>query len=338
MIRAVTHLIDDASFGGINRMLEHMAAAPALARRHQHRIERVRRGQLSPPSLSTDVIVSHLSISWANLPLLTALRAIYPNHPIIHVEHSYCERFVTANVDVRGRFDTLMKTAYSLFDKVVAVSEAQAGWMRRRDYCGGSRLETVPSCADLSSFFELPDREPGKTITIGAIGRFSEQKGFDILIDAFRESRRQDLHLSLFGDGPDRGRLTAMADDHPRIAFHGYLADTATAVRHCDLIAMPSRWEPYGLVALESMAAGRPLLCPRIDGLNDHIKSGATDIGENSVDGWRAFFETFDAHALAQRGSHLRDVARNAENRFAHGWNSLLDNVVGSNSDFAQAA
>ncbi|MCP1199065.1 glycosyltransferase family 4 protein [Notoacmeibacter sp. MSK16QG-6] len=338
MIRAVTHLIDDASFGGINRMLDHMTTSPALGGRHHHRIARVQRGQFSPPKLSTDIIVSHLSISWANLAMLTALRAIYPNNPLIHVEHSYCERFAAARVANRLRFDTLLKTAYSLFDKVVAVSEAQGAWMQRRGYCAPSRLETIPSCVDLSPFFDLADKPRGSTFTIGAIGRFDEQKGFDILIDAFRANPRHDLQLALFGDGPDRQRLMDRAGCHPRIAFHGYVPNTADAVAQCDAIAMPSRWEPYGLVALEAMAAGRPLLCPRIDGLSDHIRSGATNIGENSVDGWKAFLEKMEAYVELDDSRRLRRAARLAEDRFLLGWNELLDTVVGSNADHAEAA
>lgn len=338
MIRAVTHLIDDASFGGINRMLDHMVTSSALGGRHHHRIERVRRGQFSPPRLSTDIIVSHLSISWSNLAMLTALRAIYPNNPIIHVEHSYCERFVAAKVEHRCRFETLLKTTYSLFDMVVAVSDAQAAWMKRRGYCLEHYLQAIPSCVDLTPFFSVPDKPQGGPFTLGAIGRFDEQKGFDILIDAFRACRRDDLRLSFFGDGPERQILMDRAGCDPRIAFHGYQPDTSKAIAQCDAIAMPSRWEPYGLVALESMAAGRPLLCPRVDGLNDHIENGATNIGENSVEGWVAFLETMDIDVSTKTSDHLRRAARVAEDRFLLGWNELLGSVVGSNADQAIAA
>ncbi|WP_114390601.1 glycosyltransferase family 4 protein [Notoacmeibacter marinus] len=338
MIRAVTHLVDDASFGGVNRMLDYMASSPSLGCHHQHRIERVSRGQLSLSGLTTDIIVSHLSISWANLPLLTALRAIYPNHPIIHVEHSYCERFVAAKVSNRMRFETLLRISYSLFDQIVAVSEAQGAWMRRRGYCAGQHLEVLSPCVDLSSFFALPDRPTRQSVTLGAIGRFDEQKGFDILIDAFVGSQREDLRLDLFGDGPERQRLMDKAADHPRIAFHGYLADTSKAVAQCDIIAMPSRWEPYGLVALEAMAAGRPVLCSRADGLNDHIRNKATDIGENSVESWTAFLDAMNIVELAESGRSLRRTAKLSEAKFLLGWNELLWNAVGADADRALAA
>ncbi|WP_421857943.1 glycosyltransferase family 4 protein [Oricola sp.] len=338
MIRAVSHLIDDASFGGVNRMLDHLANSPELARSSFHRIVRVKRGQLSPPSLTSDVIVSHLSINWANLPMLTALRAIYPNHPIIHVEHSYSQRFVAANVENRSRFDTLLRTAYSLFDAVVAVSDAQYRWLARKQYCPAGRLVAIPPCVDLDPYFDVAPKAPSATFTIGAIGRFDVQKGFDILLDGFLAADRKDLELRIIGAGDDRDALVARAGDHPRISIQGYMENTAPAIAACDAVAMPSRWEPYGLVALEAMAAERPVFCPRIDGLSDHIAAGAIDIGENSVDGWATFLAGLDPDTLAPHALTGRESARIAAKRFVEAWTDLIARQVGANSDEASAA
>lgn len=338
MIGAVTHLIDDQSFGGINRMLDHMKSSKTMGSVMYHRVNPIKRGQLLVPKLNSDVIVSHLSICWANMPLFTALRGTYPNTKIIHVEHSYSQRFAAGTVENRQRFNTLLSAAYSLFDSVVAVSENQGQWLVRRGHCPAEKLHIIQSCVDLDPFFAVEKRLPSDRFVIGAIGRFHVQKGFDLLIKAFLGADREDMELQLFGDGPDREHLEYTAANHPRIFFNGYLADTSEALRMVDAVAMPSRWEPYGLVALEAMAAQRTVLTARIDGLNDHLKNGAIDIGENTVQGWAEFLAQCDPTALASIGPQALPSAKIAEQNFTNRWNSLLREAFNRNLDLAKAA
>lgn len=280
---AVAHLVDDASVGGVNRMLEHLVAHDGLTR---HDIVRVERGALTPPKVRADVIISHLSACWANLAMLTALRGLHPDTPMAHVEHSYSERFLALNVDNRDRFHTLLGTVYALFDKVVAVSEPQARWLVRKGLVEARAMCVIRPAVDLAPFIEAGAARPAGRTIVGALGRFDRQKGFDILIEAFRELQDTDLVLHLYGDGPDRAMLEELAADLPTVAFKGFAENPAEAIAACDIIAMPSRWEPYGLVAIEAMAAGRPLICPRADGLEEHIAAGAIDVGGNSAAGW----------------------------------------------------
>lgn len=338
MIGAVTHLIDDQSFGGINRMLDYIKSSDAMSAVMQHSVQTVKRGQIRGPNVQADVIVSHLSISWANMPMLTALRASYPNTPIIHVEHSYSQRFAAGLVENRERFDTLLASAYSLFDGIVAVSRAQAQWLERRGHCPADKLYCIKSGVDLDPYLAIAPRQADARFIIGAIGRFHVQKGFDLLIKAFVEADRNDMELHLFGDGPDREHLEFSAANHPRIHFKGYIADTSKALANVDAVAMPSRWEPYGLVALEAMAAGRTVLATRVDGLNDHIRAGAVDIGENTVQGWSEFLNACDPAVLAARGEPCRATAEQAKNEFITQWNSLLASLVNRNNGLATAA
>lgn len=319
---AVTHLVDDASFGGVNRMLE---ALQVLDSGTRHTIVRVNRGALKLPAISADIIVSHLSASWRNLPLMTALRGNHPDTPMIHVEHSYSERFAALNVTNRDRFDTLLRTVYALFDVVVAVSEAQGRWLARKGYVDPGALRVIPPCVDLEPFRTAgAAREPGRRI-VGAIGRFHPQKGLDVLIAAFAALGRSDVTLHLYGAGPEAEALEAMAASLPNVEMKGFAADPSAAIAACDVIAIPSRWEPYGLVALEAMAAGRPVLCPRVDGLADHIANGAVEIGANTVENWKEALVNTSCWRLPT-DAQLSQVLRAPENFFAS-WSSLCANI-----------
>jgi glycosyltransferase involved in cell wall biosynthesis len=293
---------------------------------------------LKASTVFANEIISHVSTCWANMPMLIALRARHPNTPMIHFEHSYSERFVAANVVHRNRFDALMRCSYSLFDTVVAVSEQQRDWMLRRRFCSPQRLAVIEPCVDLKPFLAVQDRQPDGKVVIGAIGRFAPQKGFDILIKGFRDINRSDMELHLYGSGPEERSLRALAEACPNIVFKGYVSQPARAFAACDIVAMPSRYEPYGLVAIEAMAARRPVLCTRVDGLIGHIRAGAIDIGENTAHSWTMALNALDPAALGAFIVRGRAHAEGAESRFSAAWRNLLGQVDRANSEIERAA
>lgn len=327
MIQSVVHIVDDASWGGVNRLLACFEAAPESFVHDHHKIMRIERGLKKAPLIEADVIVSHMSVCWKNIPFFTSLRATNPETPLVHVEHSYSERFAALKVGNRNRFEDLMRLALGLFDKVVAVSKPQAAWLKRRGYANSDQLVTISSCVSLAAFEAVATQRPEGPVTIGAIGRFHAQKGFDILVDAFVSAAPSNARLLLVGDGPDRDLLVAKAKGHPQISFLPYMENPADALAMCDVIAMPSRWEPYGLVALEAMAANRPVVCSNLDGLREHIANGAVPIAENTVGGWCEQLAKLESR---QSVAHLNlgTGHATAEWDFMHAWNSLVHELT----------
>ncbi|MAU19495.1 MAG: glycosyl transferase [Martelella sp.] len=333
----IYHLVDDAGFGGVNRMLDHLIRALGDDA-ETHEIMRIKRGQLSPPRLTNaSHIVSHLSVCWKNMPLMTALRARYAETPLIHVEHSYSERFVAARVENRDRFETLLAAAYALFDRIVAVSAQQGNWLGRK-FVAADRLVVIEPCVELADFFAVPDRIASRKTVIGAIGRFDTQKGFDILIEGLRKSARQDIEVHFYGKGDEEKRLRKLAGNDPRIVFQGYAESPAAAMASCDVIAMPSRFEPYGLVALEAMAAGRPVIASNADGLAGHIANGALGVGDNTPEGWAKVFNELDINDFRRGAVSRRKQAKEAEQVFAERWLRLLGDLTEHSPRFQMAA
>jgi D-inositol-3-phosphate glycosyltransferase len=337
MTRSVVHIVDDSSWGGVNRLLACFANAPTGFIHDQHIIMRIERGCQSAPLITADVIVSHMSICWKNVPFFSSLRATHPEIPLIHVEHSYSERFVALKVKNRDRFEDLMRLSYALFDKIVAVSTPQAAWLDRRGFAQSDQLVKISSCASLSAFEAVSGQRPSGPVTIGAIGRFHEQKGFDILVDAFVASDHQNAILLLVGDGPDKNNLLKKAKGNTRIVFLPPIDNPASAMSLCDVIAMPSRWEPYGLVAIEAMAARKPVFCSNVDGLKEHIGNGAIVISENTVNCWMQEFAKFSSRdavaALPIGRGHVK-----AEQIFTNSWNELISDVVDGERAIQKAA
>jgi D-inositol-3-phosphate glycosyltransferase len=327
MTHTVLHIVDDASWGGVNRLLESLTTAANGVVHDNHKILRIERGRRRPPKIEADVIVSHMAICWKNLPFFSTLRSSYPETPLVHVEHSYSEHYVALNVTHRDRFDDLLNLSYALFDKVIAVSVPQSQWLSRRNYCQPDQLVNIASCVALSTFERVANQIPDGPVTVGAIGRFHEQKGFDILVEAFAKNLPGNINLLLVGDGPERESLLKKSQGKPNIIFQNRTEDPAAAMAQCDIVAMPSRWEPYGLVAIEAMAAQRAILCSRVDGLRQHIASGAIAVEENTVIGWSNALSTLTERSAVSMLPRDYKVDK-AEWNFINSWNELIEKLT----------
>ena len=126
-------------------------------------------------------------------------------------------------------------------------------------------------CRGLNDVPDLVIRR-NEPIVVGAYGRFCEAKGFDRLIDAFKETSIHDnLRLVLGGLGPDDAMLRERALGCDRISFVGKVTDVAGFLGQCHVIAVPSRFEAYGLVANEAREAGRPIVVSKAGGLPEQV-------------------------------------------------------------------
>lgn len=103
------------------------------------------------------------------------------------------------------------------------------------------------------------EREP----VILSVARFSPEKHLDLLIAAYLESRvAQRFRLRLIGGGPEEAALRALAGAHPSIEILPWVdyKELPEMYAKAALFALPSRFEPWGLVVNEAMAAGLPVL------------------------------------------------------------------------------
>jgi glycogen(starch) synthase len=109
-----------------------------------------------------------------------------------------------------------------------------------------------------------------------AVGRMVPKKGFNVLLRALASSKHQ-LRLTLIGDGPEREKLEELAQTlglNGGVRFSGardrgqILEEMAAA----EVVVIPSLQEPFGLVALEAMAAGKPVVASDVGGLPEVLE------------------------------------------------------------------
>ena len=114
-------------------------------------------------------------------------------------------------------------------------------------------------------------------------GRFVAKKGFDLLIDAFaRIDGGADIDLVLVGSGPESDRLKQQAVDRglsERVVFPGraFEHEMSRWIQGAQLAVVPSYEEPFGIAALEVVAAGVPLVATRVGGMAEVMGGYASE-------------------------------------------------------------
>ncbi len=182
-----------------------------------------------------------------------------------------------------------LRTALDTADAVIVSSEnmlATVADIIGKDRCVG-RVHIIPNGIDLdaqtadassSRFASAPFA--GKPFVLG-LGRLISRKAFDQLIEAFPLVDGCRPHLVIAGDGPERHRLetrAAQVNGHypGRIHVVGSVqgADKRWLLQNCAFMAAPSVEESFGIVALEAMACGKPVLGTAGTGLAEVIEEG----------------------------------------------------------------
>ena len=126
-----------------------------------------------------------------------------------------------------------------------------------------------------------PQHAPGEPARLLCVGRLHASKGFDVALRALRlvVDHGVDARLAILGDGPERSALTALTHDlslHDRVEFKGSVAETAVrrALAEADIFLLPSHAEPLGVVVMEAMAMGTPVIVTKAGGVMEIVTDG----------------------------------------------------------------
>lgn len=138
---------------------------------------------------------------------------------------------------------------------------------------------------------ELVKLEKRKKIIVST-GRFTEQKGFDILIEAFNKIYKKHLEYTLviYGDGPLRNifeRQILNLGIKDKVKLPGFIKDVSNAIKDAEIFCLPSRYEGIPNALIEAMALGIPVVAADCSPggakfLTDNGKRGLLVSRENS--------------------------------------------------------
>ena len=216
---------------------------------------------------SFEIVHAHLfpTFLWVAIAVL-----FLPEKVAIYTEHS------TTNRRRRhGPLKLVDALAYGRYSRIVCISqgvkETLAGHLRRIV----AKSVVVHNGIDLARFTAGSDSQPaqGQGKLVVCVANLLQGKGQDVLIKAM-PLLPDDVHIALAGRGPLEERLRDLARAlgvMERVRFLGYVDEVSSIYKTAKVCVIPSLWEGFGMVAVEAMASGVPVVASRIPGLAEVV-------------------------------------------------------------------
>jgi len=200
------------------------------------------------------------------------------------------------------------KVVYDECELVIATTPTQRDFLKNGDYdVPLEKIRVIPPGYDDQRFFPVSratrislkqtlDMEGPMVL---ALGRMANNKGYDLLLEAmpavFERVEDSRLMLAVGSDEPSGRELEQMdelkqlADKlgiRDRVVFRGYIHDEELAdyYRAADVFALSSRYEPFGMTAVEAMACGTPTVVTTEGGLWEQVTWGLESLYANPFD------------------------------------------------------
>lgn len=185
-----------------------------------------------------------------------------------------------------------LKTALQHADRIISVSIYTRDRLLQEQHLDPAKISLLPNTFDADRFQIAPKPEYllkryGLTVdhsiilTVARLDKSEQYKGYDQIIQALPEIRRQvpNVHYILVGKGSDRSRieqLIAQLNLQDNVTLAGFIPDRELGDHYnlCDVFAMPSKGEGFGIVYLEALACGKPTLGGSKDGAVDALCHG----------------------------------------------------------------
>lgn len=168
-------------------------------------------------------------------------------------------------------------------DKLTVVSEVLS--MRARDMSGRRDIRIIPMGVDLEQGFAPDGESIRRSQEILFVGRLTETKGVQYLIEAMPAvmHRHAGVQLTIIGDGPQRESLEGMAERlgiGKDVRFLGAVENAALKqfYREATLMVSPSLSEGFGLTLVEAMGCACPVLATDLPATREIVTDGVTGI------------------------------------------------------------
>ena len=191
---------------------------------------------------------------------------------------------VMDNTDIYERSLTLrtsLRIALRLADAVTGCSRFVLDDAERRFGLPRGRGRVIPNGVDFKEDVRPRPLNLRFARFVLTVGRVVDKKGFDLMLEAFAKITREhpDVGLVIGGDGPALAELVRRANEAglaEKVCFPGVLSrsEIAWAMRTAEAFVLPSRVEPFGIVVLEALRAGCPVVVSGRGGAREIVRDG----------------------------------------------------------------
>ncbi len=249
-----------------------------------------------------DIIHSHY---WMSGLAAESLSDAWGGTPIVHMFHTLGEmkNRIAQSDDEREAPERIVgeRRVLARADRIVTATLAERTQLRFLYKADDRKLVTIPPGVDTSHFYSIPDDEAKLVIGLKPdvrmilfVGRIEPLKGVDTLIRAMSclklNHPDRPVYLAIIGGEPDASpqqmsvemaRLQKLCDElalDQTVVFLGKRGQDTLPYYYsaAEVLVMPSHYESFGMVALEAMACGTPVIASEVGGLGFLVQNGET--------------------------------------------------------------
>jgi D-inositol-3-phosphate glycosyltransferase len=301
----VPHVVHELGYG--NRVV-HVAAGPEIPVAKQNLPEYIPefvegiKSFAAEKGIQYDLIHSHY---WMSGLAAEALSNAWGGTPIVHMFHTLGEmkNRIARSDEERESPERIAgeKRVLARADRVVVATLAEQTQLRFLYKANERKLDIIPPGVDTSHFYPIPSDEAKLFLGLKPedrmvlyVGRIEPLKGVDTLIKAMSclnlQDHRLPVHLAIIGGEPDASpeemslemaRLQKLCDElamGQTVVFLGKRGQDTLPYYYsaAEVLVMPSHYESFGMVALEAMACGTPVIASDVGGLGFLVQDGET--------------------------------------------------------------
>ncbi len=242
-------------------------------------------GKLVLKSIFKDVLIKHglpdfIHAHFTNIAAIASVLKTKYRIPLIVTEHSSLIHKDVLDKTTR----TSGSLAYGNADKVIAVSQSLS---KRLLHHFNIDSVVVNNIVDLETFHHKPQEH--SHFQFISVGNLLHVKGFDLLIKAFSKLEEANLRLLIVGEGPERSKLQKLIDDlslgdQVHLPGRKTRSEINELMNKSDAFVLASRAETFGVVYIEAMAAGLPVIATRCGGPDEFVnKSNGILVPVNDI-------------------------------------------------------
>lgn len=262
-------------------------------------------------------LIIHVHLTWPLLYVTLASLGL-SNIKLMYTEHSTTNK--RRKIPLLWVFERML---YARFSRIICISQgvkkALANWVGPAI---GHRLVTIPNGSRIYSLGDRPSME-GRLPRLVSIGSLSSRKNFAAPISAIEQLQDEIDTYTIIGEGPERAHLEQIIKGKQlksKVTLPGWSDAIEAHLHEADIQLIPSKWEGFGLVAVEGMSTGLPVVASNVDGLRevlDQSNPSVTLVNQpESVDEWVSGIRKAVADIRSQGADSIARSSRKQAEKF----------------------